>query len=123
MQTFIGVVGMQPLHMVAAASDDPRRVNEFPAELVEHLSRMMEAGLRPRDIVVRDSLRNAMIVNDAQNRIGSAPQDRRDTGLSLFGAAIVERMLAVGVGVGPIRSGMASSGLETRTRSRCGRTA
>ena len=29
MQTFIGVVGMQPLHMVAPPSDDPRRVNEF----------------------------------------------------------------------------------------------
>ena len=31
MQTFIGVVGMQPLHMVAPPSDDPRRVNEFAA--------------------------------------------------------------------------------------------
>ncbi|MGI4802233.1 MAG: dihydroxy-acid dehydratase [Janthinobacterium lividum] len=62
MQTFIGVVGMQPLHMVAPASDDPRRQDGFPAELVEHLVNMMEAGLRPRDIVVRDSLRNAMIV-------------------------------------------------------------
>ncbi|MGE0714946.1 MAG: dihydroxy-acid dehydratase [Alphaproteobacteria bacterium] len=62
MQTFIGTVGMQPLHMVAPASDDPRRVNEFPAELVDHLARMMETGLRPRDIVVRDSLRNAVIV-------------------------------------------------------------
>lgn len=62
MQTFIGVVGMQPLHMVAPASDDPRRVNEFPAELVDHLARMIETDLKPRDIVVRDSLRNAMIV-------------------------------------------------------------
>jgi dihydroxy-acid dehydratase len=62
MQTFIGVVGLQPLHMVAPASDDPRRVDEFPAELVEHLARMMKTGLKPRDIVVRDSLRNAMIV-------------------------------------------------------------
>jgi len=30
MQTFIGVVGMQPLHMVAPPSDDPRRLKEFP---------------------------------------------------------------------------------------------
>ena len=44
------------------ASDDPRRQDGFPAELVEHLVNMMETGLRPRDIVVRDSLRNAMIV-------------------------------------------------------------
>ena len=35
MQTFIGVVGMQPLHMVAPASDDPRRLDAFPAELVQ----------------------------------------------------------------------------------------
>jgi dihydroxy-acid dehydratase len=62
MQTFIGLVGMQPLHMVAPASDDPRRVNDFPAELVDHLARMIERGLKPRDIVVRDSLRNAVIV-------------------------------------------------------------
>lgn len=62
MQTFIGVVGMQPLEMVAPASDDPRRIHEFPKELVRHLSHMMETGLKPRDIVVRDSLRNAVIV-------------------------------------------------------------
>lgn len=62
MQTFIGVVGMQPLHMVAPASDDPRRLNQFPNELVAYLSNMMKTGLKPRDIVVRDSLRNAVIV-------------------------------------------------------------
>ena len=28
MQTFIGVLGMQPLHMVAPPSDDPRRLTE-----------------------------------------------------------------------------------------------
>jgi len=62
MQTFIGVVGMQPLHMVAPPSDDPRRVNEFAGELVDHLANLMEKDLKPRDIVVRDSIRNAMIV-------------------------------------------------------------
>ena len=62
MQTFIGVVGMQPLHMVAPPSDDPRRLKEFPAQLVEYLAQMMAKGLKPRDIVVRDSLRNALIV-------------------------------------------------------------
>jgi dihydroxy-acid dehydratase len=62
MQTFIGVVGMQPLHMVAPASDDPRRVKEFPRELVEHLANLMAKDLKPRDIVVRDSIRNAVIV-------------------------------------------------------------
>lgn len=62
MQTFIGVVGMQPLHMVAPASDDPRRIDMFPAELVDHLANMIATNLTPRDIVVRDSLRNAVIV-------------------------------------------------------------
>lgn len=62
MQTFIGVVGLQPLHMVAPASDDPRRLNQFPEELVDTLARSIQNHLTPRDIVVRDSLRNAMIV-------------------------------------------------------------
>ena len=30
MQTFIGVLGMEPLHMVAPPSDDPRRLRSFP---------------------------------------------------------------------------------------------
>ena len=88
MQTFIGVVGMQPLHMVAPASDDPRRLNEFPAELVEHLSRMIEKGLKPRDIVVRDSLRNAMIVamaiGGSTNVVLHAPEIARAAGYGDF---------------------------------------
>ena len=66
MQTFIGVVGMQPLHRVAPASDDPRRMNAFPAELVGYLTDLIESGTRPRDIVGRDSLRNAVIVSMAR---------------------------------------------------------
>jgi dihydroxy-acid dehydratase len=88
MQTFIGVVGMQPLHMVAPASDDPRRLAEFPAELVEHLANMMETGLRPRDIVVRDSLRNAMIVamsvGGSTNVTLHAPEIARAAGYADF---------------------------------------
>ena len=62
MQTFIGVLGMQPLHMVAPASDDPKRLNDFPIELIHYLAKLIEMDLKPRDIVVRDSLRNALIV-------------------------------------------------------------
>jgi dihydroxy-acid dehydratase len=62
MQTFIAVLGMQPLHMVAPASDDPRRVKEFPNELVDCLVTMAERGIRPRDIVTPAALRNAMTV-------------------------------------------------------------
>ncbi len=88
MQTFIGVVGMQPLHMVAPASDDPRRINDFPAELVDHLARMMERGLKPRDIVVRDSLRNAVIVamaiGGSTNVTLHAPEIARAAGYADF---------------------------------------
>ncbi len=88
MQTFIGVVGMQPLHMVAPPSDDPRRLNEFPAELVDLLARMIEKGLKPRDIVGRDSLRNAVIVamaiGGSTNVTLHAPEIARAAGYADF---------------------------------------
>jgi dihydroxy-acid dehydratase len=62
MQTFIGVLGMEPLHMISPASDDPRRVKEFPAQLVDCLLAMTEKGITPRDIVTPASLRNALTV-------------------------------------------------------------
>ena len=62
MQTFIGVLGMEPLHMVAPASEDPRRRDQFPAELVDCLVAMTSHGIRPRDIVTPASLRNALTV-------------------------------------------------------------
>jgi dihydroxy-acid dehydratase len=65
MQTFIGVLGMEPLHMVAPASDDPRRTKVFPGELVDCLVTMTAAGIRPRDIVTPVSLRNALTVTIA----------------------------------------------------------
>ena len=88
MQTFIGVVGMQPLHMVAPPSDDPRRVNEFAAELVDHLANLMKNDLKPRDIVVRDSIRNAMIVSMAiggsTNVVLHGPEIARAAGFADF---------------------------------------
>ena len=88
MQTFIGVVGMEPLHMVAPPSDDPRRLKEFPAELVRHLENLIAKDLKPRDIVVRDSLRNAMIVAMAMggstNVTLHAPEIARAAGFGEF---------------------------------------
>ena len=88
MQTFIGVVGMQPLHMVAPPSDDPRRLNEFPAELVDLLAKLMEKGLKPRDIVVRNSIRNAVIVamaiGGSTNVTLHAPEIARAAGYADF---------------------------------------
>lgn len=88
MQTFIGVVGMQPLHMVAPPSDDPRRLKDYPAELVDLLALQMQRGIRPRDIVVRDSLRNAMIVamaiGGSTNVTLHAPEIARAAGYADF---------------------------------------
>ena len=88
MQTFIGVVGMQPLHMVAPPSDDPRRLKEFPDQLVEYLAQMIAKGLKPRDIVVRNSIRNAVIVamaiGGSTNVTLHAPEIARAAGFADF---------------------------------------
>ena len=88
MQTFIGVLGMQPLHMVAPPSDDPRRLKEFPTELVELLAGLIKNNLKPRDIVVRDSLRNAVIVamaiGGSTNVTLHAPEIARAAGFADF---------------------------------------
>jgi dihydroxy-acid dehydratase len=88
MQTFIGVVGMQPLHMVAPPSDDPRRTEQFPDELVGHLKNMIANGLTPRDIVSRDSIRNAVIVamaiGGSTNVVLHTPEIARAAGFSDF---------------------------------------
>ncbi|MBT6272728.1 MAG: dihydroxy-acid dehydratase [Chromatiales bacterium] len=88
MQTFIAVVGMQPLHMVSPASDDARRLEVFPDELVSHLQAMIDAGITPRDIVGRDSIRNAMIVSMAiggsTNVMLHGPEIARAAGYASF---------------------------------------
>jgi dihydroxy-acid dehydratase len=62
MQTFIGVLGMEPLQMISPTSDDSRRMTEFPDELVDCLRVMTDRETRPRDIVTPASLRNALTV-------------------------------------------------------------
>lgn len=62
MQSFIGSLGMQPLHMVTPASDDDRRLQEFPDQLIDCLLTMTEKGIKPRDIVTPKSLKNALTV-------------------------------------------------------------
>jgi len=93
MQTFIGVVGMQPLHMVAPPSDDPRRLDQFPKELVSHLANLIAKDLKPRDIVVRDSIRNAMIVamaiGGSTNVTLHAPEIARAAGFGDFWKDII----------------------------------
>ncbi len=62
MQTFIAVLGLEPLHMVAPPSDDPRRLNDFPDQLIDCLLAMASRVISPRDIVTPSALRNALTV-------------------------------------------------------------
>ena len=62
MQTFIAVLGLEPLHMVSPASDDPRRLADFPDQMVDCLVTMTDRRIRPSDIVTPASLRNAVTV-------------------------------------------------------------
>ena len=93
MQTFIGVIGMQPLHMVAPPSDDPRRLEEFPGELVRYLEGLLERGHTPRDIVGRDAIRNAVIVamaiGGSTNVMLHAPEIARAAGFESFARDIM----------------------------------
>lgn len=88
MQTFIGVLGMEPLHMVSPPSDDIRRTQQFPGELVGYLSKLINSQVTPRDIVKRGSIRNAMIVamaiGGSTNVLLHAPEIARAAGYGDF---------------------------------------
>ena len=93
MQTFIGVVGMQPLHMVSPPSDDKRRTDVFPDELISYLNQMVKNDVKPRDIVTRDSIRNALIVamsiGGSTNVMLHAPELARAAGYKNFNEDIM----------------------------------
>ena len=93
MQTFIGVVGMQPLHMVSPPSDDVRRINSFPPELIGYLANLIKDQVLPRDIVTRDAIRNAMIVamsvGGSTNVLLHAPEIARAAGFKSFAEDIM----------------------------------
>ena len=88
MQTFIGVLGMEPLHMVSPPSDDIRRIEQFPGELVNYLGNLIQSQITTRDIVSRDSIRNAMVVSMAiggsTNVLLHAPEIARSAGYANF---------------------------------------
>jgi dihydroxy-acid dehydratase len=60
MQSFIAVVGLEPLHMVAPTSDDPRRVEAFAQQIVDCLLTVTSRTITPRDIVTPSAVRNAL---------------------------------------------------------------
>ena len=88
MQVFLGVIGMQPLHMVAPPSDDQRRLDEFPDQLITYLRGLIDRGTTPRDIVGRESIRNAVIVamaiGGSTNVLLHAPEIARAAGFRSF---------------------------------------
>ncbi len=92
MQTFIAVLGLEPLHMVSPASEDPRRLTEFPDQTVDCLLAMTSRGIRPRDIVTPSSLRNALTVAIAMggstNVVLHSVEIARAAGIDLWGDAL-----------------------------------
>ena len=88
MQSFIATCGMEPLHMVSPASEDRRRTEKFPAQLLDALQVLAERGIRPRDIVVPASLRNATLVAIAMggstNVVLHAPELARAAGINFW---------------------------------------
>ena len=93
MQSFIGVLGMQPLHMVSPASEDHRRIKDFPNELIKFLRQLIEKNITPRDIVTKDSIKNALIVSMAlggsTNVMLHAPEISRAAGYKDFSEEIM----------------------------------
>ena len=79
--------------MVSPPSDDLRRMEQFPNELVTHLEKLIELDLTPRDIVNRDSIRNAMIVSMAvggsTNVLLHGPEIARAAGFGSFAEDIM----------------------------------
>ena len=66
MQSFIGVVGMQPLHMISPASDDPRRTNQFPIELVDYLSNVTDTNITETTDMINTLINNTIDIGKAQ---------------------------------------------------------
>lgn len=95
MQSFIAVLGMEPLSMVAPPSEDARRVQEYPDQLIDCLLTMTNAGIRPRDIVTPSSIRNALTVAHAMggstNVALHAVEIARAAGLDLWTEVISQQ--------------------------------
>ena len=94
MQSFIATCGMEPLHMVGPASEDRRRIEEFPAQLIDALQVLAGRGIRPRDIVTPASLRNATLaaiaMGGSTNVVLHAPELARAAGIDYWSEVITQ---------------------------------
>ncbi|MGH3426932.1 MAG: dihydroxy-acid dehydratase [Terriglobales bacterium] len=95
MQSFIATLGMEPVHMVSPASEDKRRIHEFPDQLLDCLQIMVERDIRPRDIVTPKSLKNAMLVaialGGSTNVLLHAPEIARAAGIDFWSEVMTQR--------------------------------
>ncbi|MGH3928056.1 MAG: dihydroxy-acid dehydratase, partial [Pseudonocardiaceae bacterium] len=95
MQSFIATLGMEPIHMVSPASEDKRRVREFPSQLIDCLQTMVERNIRPRDIVTPAALKNAMLVavalGGSTNVLLHAPEIARAAGIDFWSQVMTQR--------------------------------
>ena len=96
MQTFIGVLGMEPLHMVAPASDDTAPHEDVPRRARRAARRRSpRPGIRPRDIVTPASMRNAFVVvmamGGSTNVVLHGPEIARAAGFDLWDDVISQQ--------------------------------
>src|SRR5580698_2927219 len=94
MQSFIATCGMEPLHMVGPASEDRRRIGEFPAQLLDALQVLAGRDIRPRDIVTPATLRHPTLVAIAMGgstNVGlHAPELARAAGIDYWREVITQ---------------------------------
>jgi dihydroxy-acid dehydratase len=94
MQSFIAACSMEPLHMVSPASEDRRRLEEFPTQLLDALQVLAERDIRLRDIVPPASLRNATLaaiaMGGSTNVVLHAPELARAAGLDFWREVITQ---------------------------------
>src|SRR6202046_820456 len=86
--SLLATCGMEPLRMVTPASEDPRRIGEFPAQLLDALQVLAGRDLRPRDIVTAAALRHATLVAIAMggstNVVLHGPELARGAGIDFW---------------------------------------
>lgn len=92
MQSFIALLGMEPLDMVSPTSDDPRRLQIFPDKLIDCLIAMTGKKIKPRDIVTPASIKNALTIAIAMggstNVVLHSAEIARAAGLDLWNGVI-----------------------------------
>lgn len=88
MQSAIATMGMEPLDMVSPASEDSRRLEVFPDQLVDYLQVIIEKDIKPRDIVTPAALKNAMItaiaMGGSTNVVLHLPEIARSAGIDFW---------------------------------------